>query len=55
MYSRTKEKIRGLKRELLKNNINPDRLVFYKVYIPYFRGLASKFNEFDGKIKCLEN
>jgi coenzyme F420-reducing hydrogenase delta subunit len=55
MYSRTKEKIAGLKEELVKNNINPDRLAFYKVYIAYFRGLANKFKEFDGGIKCLEN
>ena len=55
MYSRTKEKIAGLKQELLKNNINPKRLAFYKVYIPYFRGLANKFNEFDGEIKCIES
>jgi heterodisulfide reductase subunit A len=54
MYSRTKEKIAGLKEELVKNNINPDRLAFYKVYIPYFRGLANKFKEFDGEITCLE-
>ncbi len=53
MYSRTKEKIVGLKEELVKNNIHPDRLAFYKVYIPYFRGLANKFNEFDGNIRCL--
>ncbi len=54
MYSRTKEKIAGLKDELVKHNINPDRLAFYKVYIPYFRGLANKFNEFDEEIKCLD-
>ena len=54
MYSRTKEKITGLKQELVKNNINPKRLAFYKVYIPYFRGLANKFNEFDGDIKCMD-
>ena len=54
MYSRTKEKIAGLKEELVKHNINPDRLAFYKVYIPYFRGLANKFKEFDSEIKCLE-
>jgi heterodisulfide reductase subunit A len=54
MYSHTKEKIAGLKGELVKNNINPDRLAFYKVYIPYFRGLANKFKEFDGEIKCLD-
>jgi heterodisulfide reductase subunit A1 len=54
MYSKTKEKVEGLKKELVKNNINPDRLAFYKVYIPYFRGLANRFNEFDNQIKCLE-
>jgi heterodisulfide reductase subunit A1 len=54
MYSKTKERIKGLKQELLKNNIDPDRLAFYKVYIPYFRGLANRFNEFDNEIRCLE-
>lgn len=55
MYSRTKEKIEGLKELLVKNNINPDKLAFNKVYIPYFRGLANKFNEFDNKIRKLED
>jgi len=50
MYSKTKEKVNGLKQELIKNNINPDRLAFYKVYIPYFRGLANKFNKFNNQI-----
>ncbi len=54
MYSHTKDKIKGLKEELVKNNINPDRLAFYKVYIPYFRGLANKFKDFDDEIKCIE-
>ena len=54
MYSHTKEKIKGLKEELVKNNINPDRLAFYKVYIPYFRGLANKFKDFNDEINCIE-
>ncbi len=54
MYSHTKDKIKGLKEELVKNNINPDRLAFYKVYIPYFRGLANKFKDFDDEINCIE-
>ncbi len=54
LYKKTKEKVNDLKKELVKNNINPDRLELFKVYIPYFRGLANKFEDFDGRIKCLE-
>ena len=53
MYSKTKERIVDLKTVLTENNINPDRLVFYKVYIPYFRGLANKFNDFDNLINSI--
>jgi len=53
MYARTKKRIDDLKGVLSENNIDPDRLVFYKVYIPYFRGLANKFNDFNGLINDL--
>ena len=54
MYNKTKDKVEKLRQVLVKHDINPDRLGFFKVYIPYFRGLASKFNDFDGMINCLE-
>ena len=53
IHSKTEEKVKTLKGELVKNGIDPERLVFYKVYIPYFRGLANKFAKFDGEIRCL--
>jgi heterodisulfide reductase subunit A len=54
LYKKTKEKVLKLKQELANNNINPDKLELFKVYIPYFRGLADKFKNFDQRIKCLE-
>ena len=54
MYNKTKDKVEKLRQVLVKHDINPDRLGFFKVYIPYFRGLASKFKDFDGMINCLE-
>jgi len=48
--SETKEKVREFKAELIKNGIDPDRLMYYNVYAPYFRGLAAKFDEFDKQV-----
>ncbi|HTX61277.1 MAG TPA: hydrogenase iron-sulfur subunit, partial [Methanobacterium sp.] len=44
------ENVQEFKSELIKNGIDPDRLMYYKVYAPYFRGLAAKFEEFNQKI-----
>lgn len=50
VYPDIQKKVHEFKSELIKNGIDPDRLMYYKVYTPYFRGLASKFNEFDKQI-----
>lgn len=50
MYPAIQEKVREIKSALIKNAIDPDRLMYYKVYAPYFRGLANKFYEFDKQV-----
>ncbi|MGF7117761.1 ferredoxin:CoB-CoM heterodisulfide reductase subunit HdrA [Methanobacterium oryzae] len=50
MYPAIQEKVREIKSALIKNAIDPDRLMYYKVYAPYFRGLANKFHEFDKQV-----
>ena len=55
MYKKSQEKVKLLKAELLENGIDPKRLGFYKVYIPYFRGLAKNFRNFDRIINCIES
>ncbi|MGB9937711.1 MAG: ferredoxin:CoB-CoM heterodisulfide reductase subunit HdrA [Methanobacterium sp.] len=50
MYPAIEEKVREIRSELIKNSIDPDRLMYYKVYAPYFRGLANKLTEFDKQV-----
>ena len=50
IYPNIQEKVHEFKTQLIKNGIDPDRLMYYKVYAPYFRGLAKKFYEFDKQI-----
>ncbi len=50
IYPDIQEKVHELKTKLIKNGIDPDRLIYYKVYAPYFRGLANKFYEFDKQV-----
>lgn len=50
MYPAILEKVQEIRSELIKNSIDPDRLMYYKVYTPYFRGLANKFIEFDKQV-----
>lgn len=50
VYADIKEKVNEFKSELIKNGVDPDRLMYYKVYAPYFRGLAAKFEEFNKRI-----
>ncbi len=50
MYPDIEKKVQEFKSELIKNGIDPDRLIYYKVYAPYFRGLATKFYEFEQKV-----
>lgn len=50
MYPAIQEKVHEIRSELIKNSIDPDRLMYYKVYAPYFRGLANKLIEFDKQV-----
>jgi heterodisulfide reductase subunit A len=50
MYPAIQEKVREIRSELIKNSIDLDRLMYYKVYAPYFRGLANKLTEFDKQV-----
>ncbi len=54
MYDEVELKIQGVKDRLEELGEDPNRLTFSKVYIPYFSGLARKFNEFDAKIAKLD-
>lgn len=51
LYDEIENNINIIKEKLIDSNINPERLNFSKVYIPYFTGLARKFTEFDNKIR----
>ncbi len=50
MYPDIQAKVQEIRSELLRNSIDPDRLLYYKVYAPYFRGLANKLTEFDKQV-----
>ena len=54
MYDEVERKIGRVKDRLVELGENPERITFSKVYIPYFSGLARKFNDFDLKIKELD-
>ena len=53
MYHEVEKKMNQIRKEIAANNMNPERLQFSNVYIPYFRGLADKFRKFDSKIESL--
>lgn len=53
MFNEVENKIEEVKKDINNIGINPERLEFSKVYIPYYRGLAKKLEEFDKKIKNL--
>lgn len=53
MYDEVERKIEKVKERIGEVNQNPDRITFSKVYIPYYSGLANKLNDFDKKIKEL--
>jgi heterodisulfide reductase subunit A len=42
-----------IREEIEVNGMDPERLQFSNVYIPYFRGLADKFRKFNSKIESL--
>ena len=55
MYDEVERKIQGVKDTIAEMGQNPERITFSKVYIPYFSGLARKFNAFDEKIAGLDS
>ena len=54
MYEEVEKKMDIIKNQLKEHNMNPERLEFSNVYIPYFRGLADKLKNFDEKIANLD-
>jgi len=54
MYDEVENKIQRVKNRIEEFGENPERVTFSKVYIPYFSGLARKFNDFDNKIAELD-
>ncbi len=50
MYEEVERNIDEIKDMLSEKEINPDRLTFSKVYIPYYTGLTKKLIDFDKKI-----
>ncbi|KZX17259.1 NAD(P)H-quinone oxidoreductase subunit I, chloroplastic [Methanobrevibacter cuticularis] len=53
MYHEVEKKMDQIRKEIEANGMNPERLEFSNVYIPYFKGLAEKFQKFDNKLKSL--
>jgi heterodisulfide reductase subunit A len=50
MYQEVENKMNQIREEIKDHGMDPERLQFSNVYIPYFRGLAKKFKEFDEKV-----
>ena len=53
MYDEVERKVERVKETLGELNENPEQIMFSKVYIPYFTGLARKLTDFDKKIEEL--
>jgi heterodisulfide reductase subunit A len=53
-HNEIRENVNVMKGNLEKDGINPDRLLIHSVFIPYFRGLANQFKEFDEQLKVLD-
>ena len=52
-HEQIRENVLEMKKHLEEDGINPDRLIIHGVFIPYFRGLADQFREFDDKLRIL--
>jgi hypothetical protein len=52
-YNEIRENVIVMKKHLEEDGINPDRLLIHGVFIPYFRGLASQFKQFDDNLRLL--
>jgi heterodisulfide reductase subunit A len=52
-HNEIRENVIVMKKHLEEDGINPDRLLIHGVFIPYFRGLASQFKQFDDNLRLL--
>jgi heterodisulfide reductase subunit A len=52
-HNEIRENVIVVKKHLEEDGINPDRLLIHGVFIPYFRGLASQFKQFDDNLRLL--
>lgn len=50
-HNEIRENVNIMKKHLQEDGINPNRLLIHSVFIPYFRGLASQFKEFDEELR----
>ena len=53
-HDEIRENVKIMEKHLEEDGINPERLIIHSVFIPYFRGLARQFTEFDETLKSLE-
>ena len=52
-HDEIRENVKQMKKHLEEDGINPERLIIHSVFIPYFRGLANQFIEFDEVLSTL--
>lgn len=52
-HDEIRENVMEMKKHLADDGINPERLIIHSVFIPYFRGLANQFKEFDDVLSTL--
>ena len=50
-HKEIRENVNIMKKHLEEEGINPNRLIIHSVFIPYFRGLANQFKEFDEELR----
>ena len=50
-HNEIRKNVNIMKKQLEEDGINPNRLLIHSVFIPYFRGLANQFKEFDNNLK----
>ena len=52
-HKEIRENVKIMKKNLENEGINPERLIIHSVFIPYFRGLAKQFEEFNEVLDTL--
>ena len=52
-HNEIRENVNLMKSHLEEDGINSKRLLIHSVFIPYFRGLANQFKDFDEELKVL--